>query len=206
MKTKCLVSCVLGIVISATAALANQAWVTDLDTGRAILLEAQNGKTLVTDWESGETLVVEGTWAAQMTDESYTDMMRRKRDVAAQRRASWMRWNTINRKAVIGSGNYSVSGGDGGWDSPSYAAGAGTLRVNISGTCSRPSGDYVNVTVWRSISFWLDSSYGTKAYFVDSNGETATKNWSLDVSGNYYLEFDKTYNSYWAYGSYSLSQ
>lgn len=183
---------------------------TDFDTGRSVRVEGVYQGTLVTDIASGEAVFVAATWPLKLSDADYTEMMRRERNVSAKRRERWTAEGLEPARpglaAQVGSGNYSISGGSGGLQTPSYTVSAGSLRVSIYGVCSRPAGDYVRVTVWREISFWPDKSYGTKSHFVDSDGETTSRSWTIDVSGKYYLVIDKAYNGYSAYGTFSLSQ
>ena len=79
--------------------------------------------------------------------------------------------------------------------------------MKISGRSFRPGGDRVYVTLWRDIPFWLDKSYGTKSYALDSRGSiTWTQSWNVDMRYYYYLHITKiTNDSYWATGQYTIS-
>ena len=187
-----------------SVAFSQQAVVTDRDTGLSVSLENVAGKTIVTNLATGEALIADGELAGVMTDDDYAEMLRLEEEVSLHRRGEP---GAIlgDQKSTYHSGSFSVNGGTGGYESPLIYIAGTTVNVNIDGTCSRPGGDYVYVTLYRSISWWFDQSYGTKSYFVDGDGNSSTRSWSGVPGGKYYyIVIDKDYNGYWAYGDYAV--
>jgi len=191
----------------ATAAGRQVSMVTDKATGRSVILESKEGKTIVTDIESGESIIVAGMLAGSISDDDYTNMM------GLKKLAKQMRYTSADQpKQVLGEAgvtawaNFSVSGGTGGKDYPSYSLSKGTVSVKIYGVSSRPGGDTVRVTLYRDVPFWFDKSFGDKDYSVDKYGKTSTKNWTADQNGLYYLHITRAASgSYTAYGTYTIT-
>lgn len=190
-------------IVSFPALAQDRAILVDQETGRSISLENQDGKTLVTDLETGESLVVLGELAGDMTDDEYTTMMNRKREINRVRTLQGEFVNSLPQ-ALTKSGTFSISGGTNGKETSRYSLSPKTAKVTITGTSSRPGGDYVKVTLLRYIPFWFDIDYGTNYFPVTKAGKTSTQSWSID-KGTYYLRINKEYNSYWAKGSFTLT-
>jgi hypothetical protein len=199
----------IGLAFLPTCGFAQYSIVVDKDSGTSISLENVSGKTIVTNLNSGEAIVVDGEYAGNLTDEEYSEMLRIQRALHKERTNGYFS-DIVDEggelKSIVASGNYSVSGGTGGFETPRYWISSTSVDVKIYGVCSRPGGDYVGVTLYRYISWWFDPSYGTKSYYVDNDGHTSTKTWSgLPSSKYYYLVIDKDYNGYSAYGTYTIS-
>lgn len=201
----------LGAIIAASliAAAANGqlAMLTDQVTGKSVILESRDGKTIVTDIETNESIVVAGMLAGAISDDDYTQMMRLKRAARLQR--NHLSGGQIRQdlgKGLTAYGTFKVTGGTGGFDTPTYPLTKGTVTVKIYGYTSRPGGDTLQVTLYRDIPFWFDKSYGTKSYSIDKFGKTSKKSWTVDKTAGYYINITrKTSGSYTAQGSFTIT-
>lgn len=88
---KCLAFFVVALLSHPLTVASQQAIVTDLETGRRVLLEDNGEGTRITDLATGESIIVAGQFAGDMTDEDYTELMRKKRLHAATHRGGRLR-------------------------------------------------------------------------------------------------------------------
>ena len=178
---------------------------TELNTGTRISLESEDGETVITNLGTGESINIVGEYEG-MTDLEYTELMEDKlvkNEVYIAASADIEEINDNQKLSTYSSGSssgrYTTSGPGTPNETNLFYINTTSANVTITQDTNYCT---IHAELMRSISFWPDTSYGTKYFSASSDTET----WSgLAYNEYYYLVITKVYDGYWTYGDWSVT-
>lgn len=203
------------MLLSSTSILAESkiSYVKDSVSGQQVKLENLDGQTRVTNVKTGESIVVTGELAGVLTDKQYTKMLQRERYL--KRLLNERNQNEaalVPQAATAGTScvfSYSVSGGTGGYYTPlcyfSSTSVGSSISATVGGTST--SSKTLSITLYRDISFWPDTPYGTKSFTLYKGNNNVYPSWSsLKANAYYYLYITTPYDGRSVWGTANIYQ
>ena len=163
---------------------------TDLQTGRQVMLENGDGETLVTNLATGERMIVPGELAGTMTDDDFTEMLAARGDDGEVE---------FDLDLALAPGQHGTPyyapfnfTSDAWLSSTSSKAGPSSITATVTAKTGSKTGTGITVELRRSI-LGNDVNYGKKDMWLTPSMSEPTKfTWPTgNIAGNYYIRIDK---------------
>ncbi len=197
----------LALLCSAYVAQAKPAGpivLTNTITGTQVMVEVNGKNSHITELASGDAIDVKGTWPADLTDQSYTEMMASKFDGSSMTIIDGVPYVSISVTpyAELCSSTYQSD------FIYTYACtlDSNSVTADFDATLSAGGGyQDLQVTLYRFVSFWQDQPEGTYSFPVNEfSTNSYSQSWNAVGAGRYYLQFTKNYDGYTIGGEWAL--